>query len=352
MAATGRSDCRFAHNLMETIMQTLPELHEACTSLIAYSQRTALTAAISATLVPSPPPASLAAARRWCASLSLAAAVVALGAGQASANPVDSKNGWNPLPANVNPTGYEFDFQGDVRYLIPTQLTTDKGVNPFYAQSLYNGASYNSISVNYDSGANLTRVLLSGDALPNPVPPDWPGGHHVWNGVDSYHTGLDEVFPGEGDLPPVVSQHWISPEGNFEMPALEVEWKAARHLKKRKLPLDYAVIYVEAADGAGGTWTQTPYEGTDGAPARPVQFMITNNTDAPISIAVIGYILNVPGPVVPAACEQPCAGDVAILDSLQDTDYPTPDEPGSKFVLVKGPGGPLQPGQSFVFNAR
>jgi hypothetical protein len=243
-----------------------------------------------------------------------------------------------------NPTGVEFDYQGDKTSVIPPQVTADPQVNPWYGQHQATPSfNYNPVTVAFDSGANLTRVILSGDPLPNPrstlnTNPDQD---------DSYHPGMNSgwqvVTPG-----PLVSREWLYPASSSQLPAPQVSWNGVYHGKPKKLL--QAVIYVGAGNGTSACWSAEAYQPPgNGA----TEFKIANNTDAPIIIDVVGYLLGLAGPQGAECRKSPqCTANQKALDKLNGEFYPVPGDAGSPFTRVKAPKTPLQPGESFVFKAR
>jgi hypothetical protein len=279
----------------------------------------------------------------------LAAASIAFAApAQARPRLADLLNGWDVVPAGTNPDAFEMDFAGDVTAVIPPQTAEDQGVNPFYALFLYNASPYNQITVAYDSSANLTRVVMSGGALPNPAPAGFPGPHYVVNGVETYHTGLNQGWNSNAN-PVLVSRHWIYSGNIAELPALEATWHGIGHLRRGDL---WAAIYVETGDRGSGSWHLADYQ-TPPAKDGSVKFEIANHSDVPITLGVIGYQLGLQGPSDRQCHKTPaCEANQKALDTLNDQSFPIPGEEGSQFTTAKVPKKPLQPGESFVFRAK
>src|ERR1700729_2491464 len=141
--------------------------------------------------------------------LLFASAVLVALSGSAYSQTLDEKlpeldNCWY-LPVG-NPTGFEFDYSGNATGTIPAQVANDSFVNPFFGQhTIDNSFNYNQTTVSYDGGANLTRVVLSGDALPNPRSTNNPNPYHQ----GAYHMGLNG---GWQNTPPVLaSVEWLYP---------------------------------------------------------------------------------------------------------------------------------------------
>ena len=243
-----------------------------------------------------------------------------------------------------NPTVVEFDYQGDKTSVIPPQVTADPQVNPWFGQhQADSNFVYNPVTVHFDSMANLTRVILSGDPLPNPrstlnTNPDQDGSYHP-----GLNSGWQVVTPG-----PLVSREWLYSATNLPVPAPQVSWNGVYNGKPKKLV--EAVIYVGVGDGTSGCWSAEAYQ-----PARSgtAEFVVANNTDAAITIDAIGYQLGIEGPQGRKCRKSPqCPANQEALDKLNGQFYPIPGDAGSQFTRVKGPKKPLQPGERFVFKAR
>jgi hypothetical protein len=247
-----------------------------------------------------------------------------------------------------NPTGFELDYQGNVTTTIPSQVTTDYVVNPWYGQHLATPASnYNPTTVAFDMGANLTRVILSGDPLPNPrtLPP--MGNPNSAHNMTSYHTGTN-VGWGVVSAVTLVSREWLYPTSSLQVQSPQVSWNGVFNGKPKKL--FWAVIYVGTGEGTAGCWSAAAYQ-----PSRTgaAAFVVANNTAAAITIDAIGYQLGIEGPQGAKCRQSPqCPANQKALDMLNDEFYPIPGVDGSQFITVKGPKKPLQPGQSFVFKAK
>jgi hypothetical protein len=265
---------------------------------------------------------------------------------QAEDFPPEIANCW--IAPVGNPTGFEFDYQGDATPTIPAQITADYQVNPFYGQHVATPSfNYNPTTVAFDSVANLTRVIMSGDALPNPRTTGPTGNPNPDQNGGSYHTGLNGGWQNASPTT-LVSREWLYPTSSFLVPAPQVSWNGVFNGKPKKL--FWAVIYVGAGEGTSGCWSAVAYQATgNGATA----FAITNNTAEPITIDAIGYELAVAGPQGAKCRKSPqCPANQDALDKLNGEFYPIPGDAGSTFTPVKGPKKPLQPRESFVFKAK
>jgi len=247
-----------------------------------------------------------------------------------------------------NPTGFEYIFPGDVTGQLPNPLGTGSaGTNAFYANTQINNlATVNSNTANLNNNGD-TVYVMSGSALDNPVPGDWPVTpiHYVGT-TPTYHFGVATQGCATWTVP--LDQYWLYPDGSsVEVPIPVVQWKGA--YAKNDL-LNTAVIYTSTQAGAGGWWGVTYAVSKSGT----AKFTITNNTDVPISLGTTGYTLKGPTPPNSIGCQSPqaCPGLQAAVDSLNEGVYPAPGEAGSPFTPVKTPKQALQPGQSFTFEAK
>ena len=324
MAATGRGDCRSALNLMEKIMQTFFG-QSVRDSLVGSSRRAALSAAL----------------------LCAAAAVVATPAQALVCDSFDMDNTF-VLPG-TNATGFEIDFSGDLTAEIPSPpVTTDQSTNPFYALNVFNASPYNQTTITYDATNNLTRYVMSGTQLPNTVPAGWPVISPPVNGVGTYHVGIVTNYcPGS----PPVAQYWLGQTNVLPGPAAPT-WAGVLTGKGK---LEWANFFVEVSNAGQtvGTWNFTPYQPSKKGGA--VKFEIANNTKAPFTLGLMGYQLGFAAPVISKKCSKDpliCGGLEKYLDMLNPTDFPMPDQPGSKYVVIPPPKQPvLQPGQKYIFVA-
>jgi hypothetical protein len=278
--------------------------------------------------------------------LLFASAVLAVLSGPACSQALDEKlpeldNCWY-LPVG-NPTGFEFDYSGNATGTIPAQIANDSFVNPFFGQSQIDpNFHYNQTTVAYDSSALLTRVILSGDALPNGRSASNPNPNHA----GAYHMGLNGGWV--NTQPTLASVEWLYPTSSLVMPSLQVSWAGAFNGKRKNL--FWAAVYVQTKEGPSGCWHFTPYlTGHDETNA----YTVANRGAAPTTIEAIGYELKFSGPDDPKCRKSPqCPGNEEALDELNDSVFPTPDEQGTKFITVKPPKKPLEPGESFTFKAR
>lgn len=269
-----------------------------------------------------------------CAALSTPAVAAQNGAGCCGG---ELWNGWEPPAAGA--TSFEIDFAGDQTATIPTQVTNDPMINPFYALFLYNGSPVGTTTVTYDPVANVTRVIFSGGALPNPVPAGWPGPTHVVDGANTYHFGLNGGY-GSGLTPS--SMHWIFHGHVFPTSVLTASWAGTFQVNDT---VKWAGFYTETA-GAGG-WQLIPYAAQEGA---PVNIRITNGGTMPETVGNTGYELGLPTPTDVQCQNTPaCQANKVALDQLSDEHYPIPGEPNSPFTPVKV-DRTLQPGESVVLS--
>jgi hypothetical protein len=292
-------------------------------------------------------PASL----RRLGALCLGAAALALGApAHASVCCLpDLENGFDA--PNGSPVAYELDFYGDVTSYIPAQVSDDPFINPFAAMHDQFNKVLNPTVVFYDPTAHLTRVVLSGDALPSVVPANLQAPHYVINGVDSYHTGMNagNVYNAAVSL---ASRHWIYGDGsNGELDALSLGW--AGNVTKKTKTLVWLATFIRTVDPAtgaprSGAWRFTAYDGTTNLP-----FRITNDSEQPVIIDTIGFLPGIAGPADPECRKTPtCAGNQKALDTLAADAYPPPQDPGSRFQLAKTPPGAIPPHGTYSFKIR
>jgi hypothetical protein len=312
---------------METIMHSFFGL--AGKSLVASSRHAALIAALLAS------------------ALALAAPAHAQ---QCNGCGPELGNGWySPVP---NATGFEFDFAGDQTGVIPQQVQGDTTTNAFAVL----GAS--TITVTYDIPAQLTRVIFSGLALPDPVPNGWKGPDHacVVGGPGTYHFGLNGGWQAANQnagyfsrlpMSSPVAAYWITNQGPSSVQTLTASW-VGKFSKKNALR--WAAVYTQTTECAG-MWQMVAYSPPAGGKALEIK--LTNGGTAPITIGTTGYELGFSPPNDPACRKSPqCPANQAVLDSLNDEGFPIPGAPGSKFIPVKTPKKVIQPGQSFTFEAK
>ena len=83
-------------------------------------------------------------------------------------------------------------------------------------------------------------------------------------------------------------------------------------------------------------------------------YTVANRGAAPTTIEAIGYELKFSGPGDTQMPQVPpqCPGNEEALDELNDSVFQTPDEQGTKFITVKPPKKPLEPGESFTFKSQ
>jgi hypothetical protein len=322
MAATGRSDCRCAHNLMETIMHMFFGLNDAST------RRVALTAALLASALTTAAPAMAS-----CTVPNLGAEV---------------GNWWvNPVG---NPTGFEVDYAGDVTGTIPAQITADPMTNAFAGLQLYNGSQVNPTTVNYDAGANLTRLIFSSQgALPNPVPGTWGLYAPDYYGT-TYHYGENDGYQCTTPTPLTpVSKHWLYDDGTLqEVPYLHASWDGS--FAKGTKGESWAAVYFEAQDHSTGGWQLVD---VIQKPGKPVKINLTNGSQAPITIGIAGYELGLTPPNDPDCVKSPqCAANQAALEKLNEVGMPVPGQPNSPFTALKVSKKPIAPGKTITLTLR
>jgi hypothetical protein len=289
---------------------------------------------------------------RWFAVFCVGAAALAFGA---PAHAVvcclpDLENGFDP--PDGNPNAYELDFLGDVKSLIPDQVTDDPLINPFAAlHRMDSTAALNPTTVEYDAGANLTRVILSGHALPDPVPAGFPGPHYRMNGVDTYHTGMNA-----GDVHNkavvLVSRHWNYEDGALrKLDAPTLSWSG--DVTRKTKTLRWLATFIRTVDPAtrhpqAGAWRLTAYD-----PASRKPFTITNHSAEPLMVDTIGYLPDIEGSTDPECRQSPtCEANKEMLDSLSAEAFPPPHDPGSRFIKAKIPRNVIPPNGSFSFKIR
>jgi len=260
-------------------------------------------------------------------------------------------NGW--FPPVPNATGFELDFAGDQTGVIPQQIQGDTTTNAFAVL----GAS--TLKVGYDSSANLTRVNYSGLTLADPVPSGWAGPNHscVKDGPGTYHFGLNGGWQAQNQnanqfsrlpMSSPVAAYWITSLGTSPMQSLMASWVGKFSQKKGLL---WAAVYTQATDCLTGGWQMVGY--SPPALGQAVKIRLTNGGPAPITIGTTGYILGLAPPNDPECQKSPqCPANQAALDQLNDEYFPIPGAPGSQFISVKTPRKLIQPGESFVFEAK
>jgi len=247
-------------------------------------------------------------------------------------------NGWQP-PYATGATAFEVDFTGNQTATIPAQITNDPMINPFYALFLYNGSPVNPTTITYDAAANLTRVVFSGGALPNPVPAGWAGPYHEECGAPTYHFGLNGGSPGS-QTP--VSMHWIHSGISTPVSVLMGTW--AGTFRKNDTAL-YAALYTETAQCSAGGWQLIPYAERDGV---AVKINLTNAGPAAVTVGTTGYETGIATPADAQCLKTPaCQANQIALDQLNDEHYPMPGEPGSPLTALTV-DKTLQPGESVV----
>jgi len=277
--------------------------------------------------------------------LFFASAVLAAMSGPAYSrySPTELENCWVDVVGN--PTGFEFDYGGNVTSAIPPQTGTDPTLDPFYAMHLLSSTfNSNPVTVTYDSIANLTRVTQSGSALPNPPPNNLQNPNQTGN---SYHMGIN-VGPQSGSSGPLVSREWLYTNTTFLLPTLQVSWNGVFSGKAKGL--FWAAIYIQPSGSTVGCWSYTGYQTVQG---QKTEFEIANHSAAPVVIDMIGYQLGFPVPDNRKCRQSPqCKENQKALDELNGKMFPPPGFEGSTFTTVKPPKKALQPGDTFVFNAK
>lgn len=311
-------------------MQTFFGLSDARTSLMASSRRAVLTAAF------------------------LASATILVLASPARAiedGPFDLYMHFAPPCQGA--AAIEIDYPGDTIGVIPPPVNGDPNTNPFVVLQSYNGSPYNQITVTYDIALNQTEYVLSGGVLPDPVPVNWPGPVYVDpnTGNAEYQFGLEIDPPTEYGTAPI-SKEWLLSNGQPCAPIQMANPGWAGKTEKAESFL-WAAIFSQTKDTTIGTWSLVAYQPSkDGS---PVKLSLTNGTDAPISLGVTGYILNIAYPDIKKKClADPlgCGGLEKDLDMLNATNFPPPGQAGSPFTEVTPPNKPLEPGQHFIFSAK
>ena len=284
----------------------------------------------------------------WTAALCLGAVALAFG-GPARATVCclpDLYNGWDVPTGNAS--SYELDFQGDVTNIIPQQVSDYTLINPWAAMPLIDGSYVlNPTQVFFDPGANLTRVVLSGNLpLPVTVPPSLPAPHYVTNGHDSYHTGMDQGWTYNAAVQ-LVSRHWNYDDNTqVELDSPHVTWTGQATRKTKAL--NWLVSYVRTVDSKkhpqSGAWSATAYD-----PASTKPFIIKNDTDRPMRLDSLGYIAGIPAPTNPECQANPsCDENLHMLGSLSAESFPPPGDPGSQFIVLKAPKS-IAPHSAFKF---
>ncbi len=295
----------------------------------------------------------VASSRHAALTAALVASAVALAApAHATCNGCGGPELWNGwFPPVPNATAFELDFVGDQTGVIPPQVANDPTTNAFASL----GAS--TITVTYDAMANLTRVTYSGQVLPDPVSATWGGPNHQCNGNGTYHFGLNGGWQAQNQnanrfnripMSSPVAAYWISNQGTSPVQSLMASWVGKFSKKKGLL---WAAVYTEATDCLTGGWQMVAY--SPAAQGKAVKIELTNGGPKPITLGATGYIAGISPPNDPDCQKSPqCLANQEVLEQLNDQYFPIPGASGSKFTPVKVPRKAIQPGQSFVFEAK
>jgi hypothetical protein len=275
----------------------------------------------------------------------------------------DYLNEWDvpyldPQTNTVGPDGMEFDFLGDATTCIPPQVNADPRTNPFYAYQQYGGPLANPDTITYDAGANITRVVLSGAALPVPPPLDqWNGGtfqgptYGNGNGILSYHVGLVTGIPGACTTAhPFLKKLWLWNAGGGQqqanIPVIGTNFSGLMTRKNIDTALS-AVLYLETRKPlSNGTWSEISY--VPNKKGKPTIFILKNNGTVPITLGSAGLVTGLPQPTDPLCQTNPSCPEIqANLDLLNDQYFPVPGQPNSPFTpLPKLNGLTVKPGKS------
>jgi hypothetical protein len=168
---------------------------------------------------------TLVAAARSSTVLAALACVALAYIAPARANDHDNENEFDlpvkdPMTNTYGPNGFEIDFQGNVCAEIPAQYVQDAGVDPFYANELYeqeNSLPFTPAAFNCTFDGTISHATWSGDALPVPLPAPgpngWPVNLHTENGQYFMHSGLDEGYATLNDLLPIYKK-WLWTQTN------------------------------------------------------------------------------------------------------------------------------------------
>ena len=219
-------------------------------------------------------------------------------------------------------------------------------MNPFFGQNQINSNfHYNQTTVAYDNSAQLTRVILSGDALPNPRSASNANPNHA----GAYHMGLNGGW--------VNTQPTLASVGSQALSDILARHAFAAGVVGRRVQRKTQEPLLD-----GGL---CPNErGPIGALAisRPIARAMTRRMPTPSPIvephrppskrsAMSSNFLG-PGDTQMPQVPPQCPGNEEALDELNDSVFPTPDEQGTKFITVKPPKKPLEPGESFTFQSQ
>jgi hypothetical protein len=323
MAATGRSDGRFAPKQTETVMQTLSGQNVARKSPIASCRHAAVTMAF------------------------LASAMPLVFAGPAHAiqhGPYEMDMRYLAPCSSPPDTGVEFDFTGNELAYVSAPVTDDPYTNPFYALYLNGGPLPNPTTVNYVSG-QTEYIASSTQALPNP-PINWYTQDLYVDpntGAISYIVGITvERAPSEISVAPT-SVHW-NPECSHS-PVWGNSYVGAFDESK---PIFWAAIFTQSKDQSTGDWSFTPYQVSK---SGTVKLSIINNSDEPVSIGLVEVQLGFDYPTVSKKCRKDplgCGGLEKYMDMLNPTNFPISGS-GSHFTVEKSPSGPIPSGKSYVY---
>ncbi|HTZ71527.1 MAG TPA: hypothetical protein VMB71_12810, partial [Acetobacteraceae bacterium] len=162
--------------------------------------------------------------RRLAMLASAAMAALAFAApARAQQGLADFFNEWDtptldPQTNSFGPTGIQMVFAGDAISdgCLPPQVTADSLINPFYAWQVwaFGGGHAHHTSVIYDITDNETLVTMS-NTVPLIVPPPIPGSGFPGptdgngSGGHTYHSGLNQGYPGNCATNPQVKKRWI-----------------------------------------------------------------------------------------------------------------------------------------------
>ena len=269
----------------------------------------------------------------------------------------DSANGyyWPERSA----VGFQFVLRGDVRGLVPPQ-STDKVINPWgwAHEYLDDGQVHdvNGTTIIYYAADDVTRITLSGTALPAVVPGTYLYSYPHGYGHRTYHTGINMGNPhhpsGEASPVELVSTRWIYEDASAqELDAVTLSWEGT--LSRKTKTTAYLTTYIRTSDPKtrvprSGVWSDTLYD-----PTKHELFTITNHSDRPLRIDTIGYIPNMPVPKDPECERNPgCKANQDELGSLNWDRFPPPGDAGSQFTRVKPPKKAIPPGGRYSFKVR